>query len=503
MTVTMTTQPRSPHDFIALAAIVSAVSAGNPDLERIHDRGAECVTAIYRLARLSLLHALDNPSIARTVEQSHAVLRDFAAMARTPVTVTFLGDTVFFCGQLLKASRDTYGSALELGGLLARCGVSEVSFDPALTPRDLLDFATAFSTAVRDPERRAALVQANIANITIRPAEELPPLREDGPELPHRERILRFYASALVSMRQFYGAVAEDAALPVHRVKRLAQQLVTLAEGDDGALLGMTAMANAHRDDAGRAVQSALLAVALGRRLTTGLPTDRVGLSRLAMAAFMMDVGRVRLAGPGGRERGARLAEAAEAAIPPLAAAASIAIGGVSAPAALRTAVTYETTTLEREPLLGPLYQRRMPALVQSRILYLVRTLLERLAPRDASIAMGPLDALEDLARMPKPTVDDGALLRLLIGLLGVVPVGTVVELDTGEWAVVMGPSVRLEAFDRPRIRIVTDKKGRPREPPIEVDLGSVPEIGRQHPALLRIVPPKDARMNVARVFLI
>ena len=41
-----------------------------------------------------------------------------------------------------------------------------------------------------------------------------------------------------------------------------------MAESDEGALLAMTTLANAHRDEAGRAVQSAILAILVARKLT-------------------------------------------------------------------------------------------------------------------------------------------------------------------------------------------------------------------------------------------
>jgi hypothetical protein len=170
----------------------------------------------------------------------------------------------------------------------------------------------------------------------------------------------------------------------------------------------------------------------------------------------------------------------------------------VNAQAALRATVVYEATCLEREGLRGRLYGGKMPSLVQSRILHLVRALLDRLAPRDASSAMEPMDALEDVARLPNV---DPALLQLLVGVLGVVPMGSVVELETGEWAVVVGPSSRPEAVDRPRVRVVTDRAGRVLARAPELDLGA-PSDGRQGPRIRRVVPSKEARFPVMRVLL-
>lgn len=482
----MSAPPESSRDFIALAV---AVTSGNPEIERINAKGAECVLAVYRLAKTALLHALDNQAMTRAAEQSAAILGDFAREINAPATISFMGDTIFVCGQLLKASRGAYESAVELGDLLGRCGVSEATFEAGVTAKDLLDFSDAFATAARDPDRREALLQAKLRRVAVRPTDKILGQREDDSQLRLKERVLRFYATALVVMRRVYDAVAANAAVMPHRVKRLSQHLVSLAQGDAAPLLAMTAMANTHRDDAGRAVQSALIAVALGRQITA----DRLSLSRLAMAALMIDFGRIRLAGLRRRDQLVKLGDAIEAAIPPTTAGVCIWSGGVNAPTAQRTVITFEATSLEREALRGRLYDGKMPSLVQSRILYLARALLDRLAPRDVSAAMEPLAALEDVTGLPHV---DPVLLRLLVGLLGVVPIGSVVELETGEWAVVVGPSAARDALDRPRVRLVAERRGHVLEDAPEVDLGAGAE-GRRPPRILRVVPQSEARFSV------
>src|SRR5262245_26766909 len=109
------------RDFLVRAV---AASRGNPLLERIRDKGAECLMAVYRVVKIALLHSIDNQAVARTVEPAHEILRDMASTVGAPATITYVGDTIFVCGQLLRASRGVYQSAIELGTLMARCGVS-------------------------------------------------------------------------------------------------------------------------------------------------------------------------------------------------------------------------------------------------------------------------------------------------------------------------------------------------------------------------------------------
>jgi putative nucleotidyltransferase with HDIG domain len=66
-------------------------------------------------------------------------------------------------------------------------------------------------------------------------------------------------------------------------------------------------------------------------------------------------------------------------------------------------------------------------------------------------------------------------LLKLLYDALGRYPVGTYVELSTGERAVVIGQN--LSAPDRPRVRVLTDADRSPLEAPREVNLVKEGEI--------------------------
>ena len=53
----------------------------------------------------------------------------------------------------------------------------------------------------------------------------------------------------------------------LRELKRLAQALVTVHELGEGLLLGLTAFATVHRDDAGRALQAAILCIAAAAQI--------------------------------------------------------------------------------------------------------------------------------------------------------------------------------------------------------------------------------------------
>ena len=479
-------------DFLAEC---KASDSRNKSLEEIRDKGAEVILAVFRMLKNSLVHAVDNKAVLLTVKESHTIIRDFSAMVGGYVSITFVDETIFVCGQLLRASRSTYQSAMEVGKLLATCSVSELACTAEMTEQNLLELCQAFAMASRDPTNRKALLEAKLTNVAVRAVDSsLQSRRDEDGNLPPLEQALRAYASGLVVMRQFFDKVAKGKTVLPHRVKRVAQRLVALAEGDESSLLSMVTLANAHRDEAGRAVQTAILTLVVARKLTT----DRTILAQLAMAGLIADIGRVRIAG-GKSEAYVQLSDDAERVVPALSAALCIASGGVNVQNALRSVATFEATNLERHALLGPLYRRQMSPLIQSKLLHIVRALLDLMAPRDTTRPMSALDALAAVSRLP--TVDE-TLFKLVVQALGVMPTGTVVEFETGEWGIVVGPSSNRAAVARPRIKLVTDRQGQVFAKPKEIDLGAPSKGGARYPRIVGIIEPSRARFNVTSVLL-
>lgn len=477
-----------------LARCVSGAGA-NVVLERIREKGVDAVLAIQRAVKVLMVHAEGNEAVTKTIAASHRSLADFAAVVGGTMVLTFTEDTVFVNGQLLRASRDSYKVAMELGQMfMQRCEISEVQVGSSVLPVDVLDMAQAIVAVLRNQLPAPQLLVRRFPNITLRQVEATLIQKGRSSNLPLKERVLRLYASSLVVMRKVFDHTANGATLLPHRVRRIAQNFVSLAQTGDPSFLGLMAMATAHRDDAGRAVHTAILALVMGMQVSD----DRATLANLTTAALLADVGRIRVAGPKGRDQFVELADNVESAVPPLTAAMGIAMAGVNAQNARRVAASFEATWMEREKLLGRLYKQKYSPLLESKILFLAREVVSRLAPRDTTPALSPIDALRAVAEHPNT---DLSVWKLLVRAVGFVPVGTVVELETGEWAVVVGASADLNAVDKPKVRLVIDRQGNVLDPPVEFDLGK-PTDGRTYPRIARVLEQSEARFNVARVFV-
>src|SRR5690348_15904495 len=101
-------------------------------------------------------------------------------------------------------------------------------------------------------------------------------------------------------MRRFFEDLRKGKYELPQRVMRVAQRLVDLSMGETPAFLGVTAARNQNYDEAGRSVNTAILALAMTRQVTT----DPVQLSRVAMAALLYDRARARISGVVGMPSG-------------------------------------------------------------------------------------------------------------------------------------------------------------------------------------------------------
>jgi HD-GYP domain-containing protein (c-di-GMP phosphodiesterase class II) len=113
---------------------------------------------------------------------------------------------------------------------------------------------------------------------------------------------------------------------------------------------------------------------------------------------------------------------------------------------------------------------------------------------RGARPAMIPHDAVRQLFLAGERGHFEKSLVELMIRSIGVYPVGSLVRLNTGEQAVVVGvnPQQRL----KPLVKITTDPQGGSYATPIEVDL-AIPSLDHTVRTVLRVLDPAQERVNI------
>lgn len=458
--------------------------------EQARDLAASVVQAVFRLVKLSTLHSIDNQAMVRQVEETVTLVQDFGQRSGHNVSILFTHGSVFVCGQLLKANRSVYEGALELGEILMRCGFSELGIAKDIRASDFYAFVSALADALRSS--KPTIAERPAPRLRLRAVDESVLRREVAIDRIDDETaaVVRAYATAIVIMRRFYEDLRHGRYTIRQGVKRITQRLVDLSANETPAFLGVTALRNQNHDEAGRAVNTAILSLAMTRQITG----DVVLLQRLAMAALLFDTARPRLTGASTSGAGGllpQLSEQQEADVPAGTAVVLTTLGLVNEPSVMRTVMAYEAHWMRRLSLLGPLYRGLRPPTLQGRILATARAFNDLLTPAPGET---PLSADEAIAKLEQEATDaaERTVLRLLVGALGIFPTGTLVELSTGEVALVVRTPANPARYSQPRVRLVFDAAGGPIARGIELDLAERARNGVPARHIRRIVATSD-----------
>lgn len=442
--------------------------------EHARELGAGVVVAIYRLAKLAQMHDLGNQAFVRQLEQAHQAIGEYCLRSGSDVSALFAHKATFVAGQLLKGSRGVYEAAAELGALLDRLGGAELHVSRDTTREDLFAFAEAISVFHRSGNASQVRLPPRIHLRKVADAARLRGIELE--DLTADQRIVRAYASAVVIMRRFFEDLAASRYVLPRRIKRIAQSLVDLSDASTASFLGVTEVRNANYDEAGRAVNTAILAVSIAREAIQ----DRPSLAQIAMAAMMHDVARPRalaLAGAGGAPMPGMagpttLSEDQEDRLAAGAAAVLTALGRVNEPSIVRTVLAFEAQWLRRKTWLGPVYWGARAPAIHSSIIAIARRYNDLLTPEPG---LEPPTTDHAVATLAAELADaqDRTVLRMLVSALGLLPTGTVVQLSTGEVAEVVRGARGLG--DKPRVKVLSDASGASFGSPIEIELAHDP----------------------------
>ncbi|MEM6789510.1 MAG: DnaJ domain-containing protein [Myxococcota bacterium] len=438
---------------------------------------AAVVLGVHRLVKQSTLYTTENEAQTRQIALTQRAVLGYGRRTGRNPKLFFTETSVFVCGRLLRAGRGVYEAALELGKILARFGIDEVTVGFDVSTEELAVFQEHVAQAIR----RTGLDLRAQRYRRIRLKKGVPPGRRPGKQddqLTPEERIVRTYATSIVVMRRFLQALPAGLETLPNRVRRIAQQFSDLGAVQSPAFLGTMALYNARHEHAGRAVNTAMIALGMARQITD----DKRLLSRLALACLLYDVGvpRVFGTGPLGEDQvGLNLPTLIDDQIPELPAATAVvttALGGMSAVSKTTTVLIYEAIHLARRDVLGAVYEGARAPTLEANIVAVARRFNELIA--DPEEQHDADDAVRALWHAARDDETNQTAVRLLMGALGLFPTGTLVSLASGGVARVERVSNDPKNFSLPTIRPVLNAAGgTERQALIDLATGGGPRI--------------------------
>jgi HD-GYP domain-containing protein (c-di-GMP phosphodiesterase class II) len=469
------------------------MSAPRVEVSQEEDRrqlAGKVVNALYRVIKACQLHSEQNQAVIQVIDHAVVSVQRYCETAGVKAAaILFTPHAVFINRQMMRASKETYQLALELGTLLAACDATEVTVSTEITATEVAEFGRAAANASRDGKPSVKLTNGGWDGLRLRKIVGLGTAGILSPQV----KAARTYAAGLMILKAFYSDLREGNYEPRQGVKRIAQKLVSQSDLEARLLLSIAAVPSVDADRTQTLLSSAVVALAMASQLST----DRSLLSAIVSSALLYDIGRPRLVGIGASTPRQLNADEESLQMTSVLVAAT-ALGKLHPPNLTRAVLLHEVHALKNG--VTPYRGKRTPTLA-SRILVVARSFVELRTPSATSSALGLDDAIQVLDGQAADNTGR-ALVKLLLGALGIFPAGTMVELSTGEMGVVLAtPNLPVD-FSRPPVRILYDENAQLLPEPEDVDLSvAVTKDGRVR-TIRKAIDSTDQQMRQMRAYV-
>jgi hypothetical protein len=450
---------------------------------------ARLVNALYRVIKGCQLHSEHNQAVLQVIDQAVSTTQQFCETSGVrSASILFTPHAVFINRQMLRASKETYQLALELGQLLLTCEATEITVGSDVSGIQIGEFGRAVANASRDGSIPDVVKSGGWDSLKLRKVTGLGGEGKVAPQI----RAARTYAAALMIIKSFYSELKERNYEPRQGVKRVAQKLVSQSELEGRLLLSIAAVPSVDADRSQSLLSTAIVAHAMACQLTN----DRTLLSAIVTTALLYDVGRPRMLRADAPSR--QLTEDEEALQTASSVVAVTALGKLHPPNLIRAVLLYETHALKNNLVL---YRGKRTPLLASRILLLARAFVELRTPTATAQALSLDDAVQVLDAQASDNTGR-ALVKLLVGALGLFPAGTMVELSTGEMGVVLATPRLPVDFARPPVRVLYDEHAQLLPEPLDIDLALPVGVDGKARTIRKAIDSTDQQMRQMRAYV-
>jgi HD-GYP domain-containing protein (c-di-GMP phosphodiesterase class II) len=409
-------------------------------------RPGDLLRGLARARRTLPLYGAAHPVAAQTIEEAHRVV--VRLMVGRPSLKVFVHEDTFYMGKTALLEESLRFSHLVADLRDHDIGVIELL--PELEPWELRTFVEILNTR---PPDLAALGGAG-AELKKRGVQHVA-VGKAPPMLPEEQAELRVdpqdvYRAGLRVADDLYYQASRDLPLDLRKTSMVVNSLIDVLTTDRLALQGMAALKNYDEDTCHHSVNVSILCLMIGQHLQLKRPL----MVALGVSAMLHDVGKVRVPREILNKNGGLSPEEQETVRRHTLYGAHI-LRNVPGLARLSMVVAFEHHA--NYNLSG------YPRITAKRAPHLLTRLVHVADFFDASTSsrrvyqrpMLPSEAMKFILN-GAGKIFDPMLARVFVQVLGLYPIGSVVELNTGELAIVHRVGEREAA--RPEVKIVTDR---------------------------------------------
>jgi HD-GYP domain-containing protein (c-di-GMP phosphodiesterase class II) len=425
---------------------------------QLRQGGRSLLLALYSALRSLKMYPLENATVQKTLDDLN-VSAQALLKAEIELEIRLAGDFIFVNATRLRVELDNYASfshilavfrAFEIGVVHIRSGMERREWQVFLSL--LLSLSQQGEVDERLEELQNRLDAAKVANLELERAQA-----EGGSSEESRHQAKRVYAEGVAVTRDVIAGVRLGRGPRLKRVKRAVQQVVDQVLNNEMSMVGMTTVRDYDEYTFTHSVNVCIFSVALGKKLGF----SKVQLYDLGMTALLHDVGKARVPAEILNKTGG-LEEREWKFIQQHPWMGALTLFGMRA---------YEEIPY-RSILVAHEHHMKMdltgyPKTIRPRTLGMFSRIVSVADGFDAATtrrvynttAIEPDQVLKEMWDNPKRGYD-AVVVKALINLIGIYPVGTCVILDTLEVGIVAAPNPDGQQLNRPLVRIAVDVDG-------------------------------------------
>lgn len=434
-----------------------------PDLgvtAKLQVLGRSLVLQLSTVLRTMRLHEQNNRALLVATENLKDTINTLWAALDGSVQLQFVEGIVYLNDMRLRLDAGVTNQVKNLEQSFQERGLGGLAFSRPVDGASLKGFLHAFSEPV-ETEEDLELLRKKLEEFHELALELLDPqffndglAEEQALRVDKKTFALQTYAKTVVAVREFVRGVREgkdegQAKLPITRI---VQDLVDIATERVNFLLKLAAIKKADDYAYNHAANTCVLSLVIGR----GLEIDRLDLVELGTCALFADLGFALMPSEV-MDRAEELSEGEKLDIHNQMIRQISAIMGkrLSDSMVRRAVVAYE----HHLPYLNPATGQTNNTHVFSRIVS-VADAFDALTTRRPWREGYTADEALRILMKDAGTKYDPVVVRVLVNLMGIYPLGSVVRLGSGEIGVVYHNSNDPQFFERPWVKVVRDAQG-------------------------------------------
>lgn len=482
------------------AAISEAMGATTTALRQA---GRSFLVALYTGLRSLKLYPVENDQVQRALDELTASAQALLGI-EGELEVRIAGEFIFVNSTRLRLDLDNYASFSHVLTTLRQCDIGVLHMQDGVERRDwqvLISLLLTYAARDADPnklfELQGKLGSAGVSKIEIEPPAESDEEIQD--EERAKEVAKRTYERSVAVTKEVINSIRMGRTASVRKVKRAVQGIVDQVLKNEVSLVGLTTIRDYDEYTFTHSVNVCIFSVSIGKRI--GL--TKLQLYDLGLAALFHDVGKSRVPLDILSKEGALTDE--------------------------------EWRIMQSHPWLGVLtlfglrgygeipyramisaYEHHMkidltgyPKSIRQRTLSVFSKVVAVADAFDAAtsrrsyqtVPLQPDEVLREMWENPRRGFDP-VLVKALINLLGIYPVGTCVVLDSYELGLVHAASPDVSMLHRPTVRVVCTPEGNMLRPGHLVDLAEAAPDGTFKRSIIKVSDPARYGINPGDYFV-